>query len=357
VTTDADREQEISRLTAIIEEHRQQMAASPEALSPVYADALMTLSALLAEGGRAEEALAAAIEGVGHFQQLANGDPANFIVHLGAAFNTLSNRLTELNRAADARRAGDQAVILSRLALEHQPQQARFILVSALMNQAGRSWRASEALVALGEMEEAVTVFADGGEAMASHLGTMIDALHRNALALAEAGRWSEAVAVRRMTARCFADPVPAPVNHLLALTLEHAAYAASAAGQPADAVPLVTEAVALARLLAQADGKYLLFLAQSLGNLACRQHEAGLDAEGLEVALEAINLLQQVAQTDASAAVEPLVVTLGTFAAILTSLGHADQAETILAQRAGLLETLEKAKDYARQHGEGEPR
>ena len=74
-------------------------------------------------------------------------------------------------------------------------------------------------------------------------------------------------------------------------------------------------------------------------------------------MALEAINLLQQVAQTDASAAVEPLVVTLGTFAAILTSLGHPDQAETILAQRAGLLETLEKAKDYARQHGEGEPR
>jgi len=162
---------------------------------------------------------------------------------------------------------------------------------------------------------------------------------------------------VRRMTADCFAGPVPAPVDHLLALTLEHSAYAASVAGRPAEAVPLVVEAVAIARALADADAKYLLFLAQSLGNLASRQHEAGLDTEALEVALEAINLLQQVAQSDASAAVEPLAVTLETFAAILTSLGHPDQAETILAQRAGLLETLEKAKEYAREHGEGVPR
>ena len=357
MTADAARQEEIARLALVAGEHRRLITETPGALFPVHAEALMNLAGLLAEAGRGEEALAAAIEGVGHFQQLANGDPVAFLVHLAAAFNTLSNRLAELDRAADARRAGDQAVNLARLALDHQPRQARFILVSALMNQAGRSWRASETLVALGEMEEAVTVFRDGGEDMAATLGTMIDALHRNALALAEGGRWAEAVSVRRMTARCFAGPVPAPVDHLLALTLEHAAYAASVAGRPADAVPLVIEAVEIARTLAAANAKYVLFLAQSLSNLACRQHEASLDAEALEVALEAINLLQQVAQTDASAAVEPLVVTLETFAAILVSLGHPDQAETILAQRAGLLETLEKAKEYAREHGEGEPR
>ena len=348
---------EILRLSAIADEHRRLIAESPDALFPVHADALVRLSGLLAQSGRSEEALAAAIEGVGHFQSLAAGDPAAFVVHLAAAFNSLSSRLGELDRAADARRAGDEAVNLARIALDHHPLQARYLLVSALMGQSGRSWRANQALVALGEMKDAVAAFRDGGAEMEPHLGTMIDALHRNALALAEAGRWSEAVAVRRMTADCFAGPVPAPVSHLLALTLEHAAYAATTAGHPAEAVPLVEEAVAIARALADADDKYLLFLAQSLGNLASRQHEAGFNAEALEVGLEAINLLQQVAQTDASVAVAPLAVTLETFAAILTALGHPDQAETILAQRAGLLETLEKAKEYAREHGEGEPR
>jgi len=353
----SDAAAEVARLAAIVDEHRRLMAESPGALFPVYADAQINLASRLAELGRHEEALAAAVEGVAHFQSLAATDSATFLVHLASGFNNLSSRLADSGRADDAQRAGAEAVHLSRQALAHQPEQARFLLVSALMNEAGRAWRANQALPALNAMGEAVTVFAEGGEALAGHLGVMIDALHKNAMALVEANRWPEAVAVRRMTVKCFGGPVPAPVHHLLALTLQQAAFAAAATGRPAEAVPLADEAVGLARSLLAHDPKYMLFLAQSLGNLASRLHEAGEQESALETAMEAVNMLQGVAETDASAAVAPLAVTLDTFAAILTALGHADQAETVRAQRAGLLDTMEKAKELARQRGDGEPR
>ncbi|MDA8229836.1 MAG: tetratricopeptide repeat protein [Magnetospirillum sp.] len=340
----------IAQLNAVIADHRALLEENPGTLYPAFADALMSLAAHLAESGQTDEALSAAMEGVEQFQSLAAADAPVFAIHLAAALNNLSNRLSEAGRDEHAHSAGDEAVKIATALLAGEPLQARFVLVSALMNQAGRSWRGGQGGKALDEMREAVDAFRAGGDDMAPYLGAIIEALHRNALSLSEAGLWTEAIRVRRMTAQCFAGPVPAPVHHLLALNLEQAAHAVGAAGRWDEAMPLIEEAVTIARGLAGEDAdQYRLFLAQSLSSLASRRHEAGLHAMAMDAAVEAINLFQQVAMTDADSAVLPLILTLETFASILKSLGHHDQAATVLDQRDTLVAA---AQAIAEEHG-----
>jgi tetratricopeptide (TPR) repeat protein len=338
--TDATAPQrDIAELHAIIEEFRTRIAAEPEMAFPGHADALMELSDAQVTAGEGEDALATAMQGVEEFRRLFVAQPADFAVPLASALNTLSNRLSDLGRDDEGRAAGEEAFNLARRAMEVAPDQARFVLVSTLMNQSGRSWRAGQTLRAIDEMGTAVETFREGGEALYAHMGVMIDALHRNAMALAEAGTWEEAVAVRRMTVKVFPENnVPLPVHHLMALTLQQAAFARSRAGHPGEALPLVEEAAETARALAEAaPEQYRLFLAQSLANLASRQHEAHADPEALESALEAVNTFQEVAKADPASAIVPLTATLETFASILATLGYVDQARNVLAQREHL--------------------
>lgn len=332
-------------LQAVVAEHRAALEAEPDGVFPAYADALMGLAAQLSERGEGEAALAHAQEGVDHYRHLFEHEPATFTVHLASALNNFSNRLSDLGHDDQARLAGDEAFRLARGALETKPGEARFVLVSTLMNQSGRSWRAAQSSRAIEEMGAAVELFREGGEHLMAFLGVMVDALHRNAMALSEAQRWEEAVAVRRMTADVFpADNIPAPVHHLLALTMQQAAFAKSRDGFAGEALPLVEEAVDLARGLAAFNPEqYRLFLAQALANLASRQHEAHADEEALEAAVESVNVFQEVAKINPAEALVPMVATLETFAAILATLGHHEQAENILGQRAHLMEALEQ--------------
>lgn len=351
--------EEMARLEATVAEHRALLADNPDNLYPVFADALMGMAVLLAEDGRSDEAVAVAEEGVEHFRHLEAADSGAFGVHLASALNNLSNRLTDVKRDDDGRKACDEAIRLATEVLSgSEAIQARFVLVSALMNQSGRSWRMGTPDVAIGQMDAAVEAFRDGGDALGQFLGVMVDALHKNAMALAEANRWDEAIAIRRMTAKLFPGATPSPVSHLLALTLEQAAFAMSRAGHPGEALPLVEEGVEISRGLAQADPQqYTLFFAQSLSNLASRQLEAGAAPQALEAALEAIRLYQDAAHVNAADTVVPLAMTLETFASILTALGHEDQARTVMTQRDELLEIAKQVEGVdgdGHQHGDG---
>lgn len=339
----AELQREIAELEATIAEFDARIAAEPELAFPGHADALCNLSGLLAEDNRLEEALRYAEHGVEQYRRLFMAQPADFVVPLASALNTLSNRLSDLERDDEGRVAADEGFKLARKAVEIAPNEARVVLVSLLMNQAGRSWRAGQNLRAIEEMGTAVDEFRAGGPALYSFLGTVVDALHRNAMTLAEAGRWEEAVLVRRMTAKAFPDGhVPPPVTHLLALTLQQAAFVSSREGRPGAGLPLVEEACEIARTLAEsAPDQYRLFLAQSLANLASRQHEAHADAEALEAAAEAVNVFQELAGKDPASVIVPLVATLETFASILATLGYTEQAQSVLAQREQLQAVL----------------
>jgi tetratricopeptide (TPR) repeat protein len=347
MTEAAGQDEDFVRLQATVAEYRAKLAAEPDAAFPAYADALMGLAAKQSEQGLLDDALATAEEGVAQFRQLYDAD-GSFAVALASGLNNLANRLSDLDRDDEARQAGDEAFELARRAVDTNPDQARFVLVSTLMNQSGRSWRAGQSLRAIEEIGTAVETFRAGGEALFSFLGIMVDALHRNAMSLSEAARWEEAVLVRRLTGQLFPDDrIPAPVNHLLALTLQQAAFASSRDGRPGESLPMVEEAVELARGLAElAPDQYSLFLAQSLANLAGRQHEAHADAEALDSALEAVNAFQEVAKVDAAATIVPLSATLETFAAILTTLGHDAQAKNVLAQREQLMSAMKPVEE-----------
>lgn len=348
MTEATGQDEDLVRLQSVVAEHRALLATEPDALSAAYADALMGVADFLADQGQLDEALATAEEGVAHFRLLFDENRAGFAVPLASALNNLSNRLSELGRDDEARAAGDEALDLARRGIDANPDLARFVVVSTLMNQSGRSWRGGQSLRAIEEIGTAVETFREGGEGLYSFLGVMVDVLHRTAMSLSEGGRWEEAVLVRRMTVQIFPeDQVPAPVNHLLALTLQQAAFAASRDGRPGESLPLVEEAVELSRALAEAaPSQYSLFLAQSLGNLASRQHEAQANDEALEAALEAVNVFQEVAKVDADGAIAPLAATLETFAIILATLGHDEQASAVLAQREQLQAAMTPVED-----------
>lgn len=336
--------EEIAQLEALVEEQRELAEQNPDNIYPLYADALVGLSGKKAQFGLKDQALTAALEAARQYRLLAEIEPEGFTVHLASALNNLSNRLTESGRDADARKAGEEAIRLAGENLAQAPEQARFVLVSGLLNQAARSWRANDPTNALAEVQQAAQAFREGGEAMMPFLGIMVEALHRNALALAEGGNWGDALVVRRLTVEVFPQPAPAPVRQLMALTQQQAAFALSRGGKPGDALPLVEEAAQTARELAEADADgFTLFLAQSLGNLASRQHEAGASAEALDAVVEAVNLFQKVATTDAASAIAPLTVTLETFASILMALGHEEQARAVLAQRDELVQIAQE--------------
>lgn len=344
--TAAAADDDLAQLEAVVAEQRHLAAAEPGSLNPALADALMGLAARLGELGRHADSLAAGREGVDIFRALVGYDAAIFTLHLAAALNNLSNRLDESALADEARGAGEEAAALCRLVLESHPEQARFVLVSTLLNQSSRFWGRGESEPALALMAEAATVFREGGEGLHPFAGIMIEALHRNAMALAESGQWEQAVAVRRLSVDLFTPPAPAPVLQLLSLSLEQAAYAKAKAGDTAGAPALAEEAVAIARDIAALDpAQYTLFLAQSLANLASRRHDAGDDAGAFEPVVEAINTFQEAALTDAAATIMPLAVTLETFAAILIGLGHLDQARTVIAQRDDLVKLMDETE------------
>ncbi|MBI2241190.1 MAG: tetratricopeptide repeat protein [Magnetospirillum gryphiswaldense] len=325
----------------------QQMVADMKAAKQedaAFAEATMALSGKYAEASLPERALDAAVDGVSTLRELHNADPAQYGVHLASALNNMSNRLSDLARDDEARSAGDEAVELGRAAVEHAPAEARLVLISALMNQSGRSWRAGQSLRAIEELGTGVDIFRQGGEALYSFLDFMVDVLHKNAMALAEGNLWEEALAVRRMVGQLFPeDQIPLAVMHLQALTMQQAAAAKCREGFFTEALPLAEDATNLARDLAEtAPEQYALFLAQSLAALAGRLHEAGAHELALEPAVEAVGSLQELVKVDPAGALEPLVPTLDTFISILNVLGHEQQAQTIKGERDKLAQALE---------------
>ena len=352
MSVDPTQDEEVVRLTNIITEHRALLEQNPDTLYPAYADALMSLASRLSALEKPDEALTAALDGVEHYSLLVDAEPEHYRVHLASACNNLSNRLAENGHDEDARLAGEQAVSLARAAISTHPEQGRFVLISALMNQATRLRHDNNVPGALEHLGKAATSFREGGEAMLPYLGIMVESLHRAALELAVADYWLEAVAVRRLTAECFGASMPLPVHHLLALSLEQAAHAISTAGHPGEALPLIQEAVTIARKLAEENHQtYGMFLAQSLSSLAARLHENGTDMDAMQAASEAIALFQKVSESDAAAAVVPLSMTMETFATILTALGHDEQAASVLEQRNGLIKLLQDAQALATEH------
>ena len=338
-----DSRAEIERLQAVVAVFRARIEAQPDSLFPAHADSLLQLGNLLAEQGDAQAALEAVTEAVGLYRAMAEVEPESFRIHLASALNALCNRLDEVGDAEGANAAGAECLAEARLAMSSRPDQARFIQVSAMINQAGKRMRGGDIHGSFTELAEAVEMFNSGGDAGLPYLGSMIEALHRSAMAFAEINMWGEAVDTRRLMLGLFPGGPPSAMVHLLALTLQQASLAMAGEGRLDIALTCADESVELARLLFDKDPEeFKLFLAQALGNQAGRRHQSGDHSGGLDVALEAVNLFHEAVNGDPAAAVPSLVLTLGSLSSILTTLGLPDQAAIVDEQRSGLQATME---------------
>jgi len=271
-------------------------------------------------------------------------DPTAAPKTLASALNELAGRLYALDRVDEALAVSDEAVEAAGRAMELSPDSARYVLVSAQINRAGGRLRQGDAGRAAEGLAEAADIFRQGGEAGQPYLGPMIEALHRASLAFSEVGMWDLAVRMRRLTLDLFGDAPPTPAVQILALTLVQASNAAAERDEAAMALVLAEEAVGLARLLVQTEpGGFRLLLAQSLGNHAGCLHRVDRSGDGLESALEAVDLLHALVPDNPLAAVPSLVLTLESLAAILTSLGLTEQANSVESQLEVLRDSLSR--------------
>lgn len=312
-------------------------------IKAALANSLADLSVALTEASRIDEALEAALEGSTLYRALATDDPAQFALALASSLDILSVRLNEAGYGENAQTIAGEAEALARELLRNDFQDARFTLISILMNQSSRYWMNQDTAQGLEVMQEGVTLYREGGQAMLQYLGLVIDAMHRNALILSEKERWDDALLIRRLTLELFeGGRAPAQMFQLFAMTLMQSSFALSRAGKPGQGLPMAEEAVEIARALADLDAtQYRLFLAQALGALAGRQHEADAHVEALEVASEAVNVFQEIAKISPVTVIRPLTATLDTFASVLNALGYTDQARNVIAQRDELRNSL----------------
>lgn len=94
--------------------YRELVQKRPEVFLPSLAASLTNLGNMLAEVGKAEEALAATIEGSGYYRSLAQQKPGNFLSSLAMSLNNLGSRLWALDRKQEAKEAIEEALILHR---------------------------------------------------------------------------------------------------------------------------------------------------------------------------------------------------------------------------------------------------
>jgi len=271
-------------------------------------------------------------------------DPSAPPKALAAALNELAGRLYALDRVDEALVISEEAVQAAARATELSPESARYVLVSAQINRAGGRLRQGDVHSAAEGLAEATETFRQGGPAGQPYLGPMIEALHRASLAFSEVEQWDMAVRMRRLTLDLFGEAPPAPAVQILALTLVQASNAAAGRAEPALALVLAEEAVGLARLLSRTEpGGFRLLLAQSLGNLAGCLHHSGRSGDGLDAALESVDLLHALVPENPLAAVPSLVLTLESLAAILVALGLGEQAASVEAQLGVLRDSLSR--------------
>ncbi|WP_328972287.1 tetratricopeptide repeat-containing protein kinase family protein [Streptomyces sp. NBC_00239] len=120
---------------------------------------LNNLSVRLGDTGRSEESLAAILEGVSLYRELAARDPAVYRSGLATALDTLANRLGGLGRHADGLATATEAVALYRQLADEDRARFQWGLARSLNNLANRLGAAGRADEALAAATEAVHLY------------------------------------------------------------------------------------------------------------------------------------------------------------------------------------------------------
>lgn len=268
-----------------------QLFRSVSGREPDLVHALTCLGPVLSRLGREEEALAAGQEAVVLCRRLATMNPAVYEADLAMSVITLSSVLSQVGRHNEALAPAQEAVEVYRRLAATSPAAFEPRLASALIQLSAALYNDGEREMALVTMRGA----ADIQESMASdnpaaHGRHLVTALAGLSEMLANLGREGAAVAVAEelvAAARWLAAADPAAFEADLAVALHDVSVDLSAIGRRQDAAAAAAEAVEVyRRLTAKNQTSFRPRLAKALCNLGSKLSGSG---EALVVTDEAV--------------------------------------------------------------------
>ncbi|MFB6909422.1 tetratricopeptide repeat protein [Streptomyces bacillaris] len=271
----------------------------PGGCLPELAGALHRWSELLAAVGDTAGALPPAKDAARIYAELGMKRPGDYQAELALAMSALGDRIAATGDPAAAAPFAKQAVRLQReLIDEDQPGASVPALVEYLLRYAGQLAGSGEAVEAVPRAEEAVGLLrdlaADEPEVFRPRLATALHTLGGHRAAVSDTSGTIEATAEAVSLFRGLADERPADFVQELATALDSLAGHLGRAGDPAAGLRVAEEAVALHReLVAESAEAFRPGLAAALRTLARCLADTGDPVGALPPVREAVALLR----------------------------------------------------------------
>ncbi|MFJ7188662.1 tetratricopeptide repeat protein [Streptomyces bacillaris] len=271
----------------------------PGGFLPELAGALHRWSELLAAVGDTAGALPPAKDAARIYAELGMKRPGDYQAELALAMSALGDRIAATGDPAAAAPFAKQAVRLQReLIDEDQPGASVPALVEYLLRYAGQLAWSGEAVEAVPRAEEAVGLLrdlaADEPEVFRPRLATALHTLGGHRAAVSDTSGTIEATAEAVSLFRGLADERPADFVQELATALDSLAGHLGRAGDPAAGLRVAEEAVALHReLVAESAEAFRPGLAAALRTLARCLADTGDPVGALPPVREAVALLR----------------------------------------------------------------
>ncbi|WP_339153330.1 tetratricopeptide repeat protein [Streptomyces sp. F41] len=271
----------------------------PGGFLPELAGALHRWSELLAAVGDTAGALPPAKDAARIYAELGMKRPGDYQAELALTMSALGDRIAATGDPAAAAPFAKQAVRLQReLIDEDQPGASVPALVEYLLRYAGQLAGSGEAVEAVPRAEEAVGLLrdlaADEPEVFRPRLATALHTLGGHRAAVSDTSGTIEATAEAVSLFRGLADERPADFVQELATALDSLAGHLGRAGDPAAGLRVAEEAVALHReLVAESAEAFRPGLAAALRTLARCLADTGDPVGALPPVREAVALLR----------------------------------------------------------------
>lgn len=290
-------------------------ARNPDAFGEPFALALQSLAIALGKLGRRTEALAAVGEAVGIHRRLARSLPAVAEPPLAVALNSLGLRLHELGDWSGALAAAEESVAIQRRLYAGHPAAFEDSLATAVNNLGGRLMKAGRFTAAVTAAEEAVTIRRRMADAdpetyrpgLALALLGLANRLNGGDLTAAAAVNEEAVGLLRGLAERDFAAFGP----HL-AVALGNLGYQYALLGRRAQSLAATEEAVRTRRrMAADRPASFEPGLAAALAKHGIALAAAGDLAAGLAATEEALALRRRQAQAEPAAFERDLAATL----------------------------------------------
>lgn len=308
---------------------------------------LHSLSTLLADLERREEALSIMAEALNIDRQLAAEDPEHEM-ELVSSLQNFGAMQWDLSRFKDALLTMKEAVTRGRKLAQDPTGRGRSLLANGLHNVGAILDDLGEREEALQALTEAVGIRRELVEAHEhSYRPDLASSLHNLAIVLGALNRPEESVGALLECLKLREDLArsrPGPFKPALARTLSVLGNRLRKLGRAEEALPHSQRAVDLYRRLAETkEGLFQDDLAASLNNLSLVLGDVGRREESLRVAEQAVAIYRRLVAGTPGAFEQELAGSLHTYAESLRALDRLEMAEPILDERRTILAAIKK--------------